>query len=82
MVVSLLSFLPQISRIRTKDDTSGISQAYVLFNFIVATYHFIVMLHLVAINPASNGLVHHPPNFEDWLDFVQFAVVWAGNLLL
>jgi hypothetical protein len=85
ILLSLTSFLPQICHLRLRNDSSGISLIYILFNLIVATeeltlgYHFIVADYKT---PYGDGITHDPPTLEDWLNVDQFLVVWLGHLVL
>lgn len=78
IVLSIASFAPQIRRIRNRGDLTGISPSYILYNLLIATFLFATALHLLAFDYEAPD----PPTTEHWLDVVQFAVVWVGQLTL
>lgn len=78
IVVSIVSFSPQINRIRHEAGCAGISIFYVLFNLIVTTYNLTVMLCAVT----DSDLVQKPPGLLDWLNVAQFAATWLCQLTL
>lgn len=82
MLCSIASFAPQVTRIRNNGACDGISVYYVLYNLIVATYNFALMLS-AAINWEEGGFIMpERPDVRDWLNLAQFTVVWLGHLFL
>lgn len=78
---STASFVPQVTRIRNNEDCTGISVYYVLFNLIIATYNFALILFAM-IEWEGSFITQQPPDARDWLNFAQFSVAWLGQLLL
>ncbi|PVH79612.1 hypothetical protein DL98DRAFT_516030 [Cadophora sp. DSE1049] len=78
LLLSCASFLPQLRLLWLRRDSSGISLYYVLFNIISATEQFTISFYCVvnSIEPAD-VFVNNPPSVGDWLNFVQFALVWV-----
>jgi hypothetical protein len=84
VVASVASFEPQITRIKNNGSCSGISVFYVLYTTMLATYSFALLLWGV-LNHERGESYFFPmeePGVPDWLNFVQFAVVWLGQLVL
>jgi hypothetical protein len=84
VVASVASFEPQITRIKNNGSCSGISVFYVLYTTMLATYSFALLLWGV-LNHERGESYFFPmeePGVADWLNFVQFAVVWLGQLVL
>lgn len=82
MIFSIASFAPQVTRIRNNGACDGISVYYVLYNLIIATYNFALMLSS-AINWGESGFIMpERPDVRDWLNLAQFTVVWLGHLIL
>lgn len=81
-ILSVLSFTPQLRRIFTSKDSTGISHYYVLFNLVSATEQFMFgLIYIVESNQPGN-FIDEPRSLGDWLNLVQFAVVWLMFLLL
>lgn len=55
--------------------------SYLLFNLIVTTYNFTLILH-VAILVEDTIWLKRPADAGDWLNLAQFAVVALGHLIL
>lgn len=83
VVASVASFEPQITRIKNNGSCSGISVFYVLYTTMLATYTFALLLWGV-LNHERGESYFFPmePGVADWLNIVQFAVVWLGQLVL
>jgi hypothetical protein len=83
VVASVASFEPQITRIRNNGSSTGISVFYVLHTTMLATYSFALLLWGV-LNHKRGESYFFPmqPGVADWLNFVQFTVVWLGQLVL
>jgi hypothetical protein len=76
IVLSALSFAPQLRLLRKRRDSSGIDLYYVLFNTMVATKLF-AWSFFVVINPIEPMAgARDPPDLGDRLNLVQLAVVW------
>lgn len=82
VVASAASFVPQLSQIRRRGDCMGISLLYVLFNLIIATFHFSLALDFVVINWPGVYLVNQPLTLSDCLNLSQFGVVFIGHLIM
>jgi uncharacterized protein with PQ loop repeat len=78
LILSFLSFLPQLHLLWSKRDSSGISPYYILFNLLSATSQLTISFYGVvnAIEP-SDVFVHNPVDAGDWLNLIHFAVVWG-----
>jgi hypothetical protein len=77
IILSFISFLPQLRLLVQRRTSSGISLYYVLFNLISATEQFTIsFLFTVTQSEESDVFVETPPNTGDWLNLVQFTVVW------
>jgi hypothetical protein len=84
IVLSLGFFIHQICRFHLRSDSNGVSITYIVLNLIVATEQFTLGLQLITIDTEGvpDGMVHTPPSAGDWLNLVQFAVVWLGHVVL
>jgi uncharacterized protein with PQ loop repeat len=88
LLLTFVSFLPQLRLLYVRKDSSGLSLFYVLFNLIVATELFTFSFLLVVNCPRdeSNGLpdlfIHDPPNVGDSINLAQFALVWVLWLVM
>ncbi|KAL3427580.1 ATP synthase F0 [Phlyctema vagabunda] len=83
IVLSLISFLPQIQRIVRKKSSVDISLTYILLNTISATEQFTLGFYLIAIHGHdADFFVGDPRNLGDWLNLTQLVVVWLASLVL
>ncbi|KAK0660439.1 hypothetical protein QBC41DRAFT_330939 [Cercophora samala] len=84
LILSLLSFQPQIARLYHRRDSAGISLYYVLFNLIIATELFSISFFHIANNRygGTDSFVHDPPSFGDLLNLAQFTVVWMAWVII
>ncbi|SMQ45154.1 unnamed protein product [Zymoseptoria tritici ST99CH_3D7] len=82
VLLSIVSFLPQLQLIWTNRHCTGISLSYILCNLIVATFHLTLALHFVVIESEGRFLSNDPPDARDWLNLIQFLVAWLGQLCL
>jgi uncharacterized protein with PQ loop repeat len=83
VILSSLSFLPQLQRIWQRKDCSGISLYYILFNLIPATEQFILTFFILVNAPKDTPLLDgKPPNKGDWLNLWQVTAVWLLFLVL
>jgi len=83
LMLSFLSFFPQLSLVFLRKDSPGISTYYTLFNLICATEQFTLGFFLVVNNINSPDVfVHDPVNTGDWLNLAQLIVVWIPWLIL
>ena len=79
LLATIASYIPQIRRIALRKDCCNISAVSFWLNHILATEQFALgILILVEYENVSDS----PPPLLAWLDFLQFAVVWAGNGVL
>ncbi|KAL2834400.1 hypothetical protein BDW59DRAFT_156332 [Aspergillus cavernicola] len=83
LVLSALSFLPQLQRIWSQKTSAGISISYVLLNLIVATEQFtIIFLLMISAPEATSNFTHDPLSTGDWLNFAQISSVLGLFLVL
>jgi hypothetical protein len=82
VVFSIASFAPQVKRIQDRGDCAGISVYYVLYNCIIATYNFALILFAAINREHDNFFMPEKPGIGDWLNFAQFTVAWLGQLFL
>lgn len=82
MVCSIASFAPQVNRIKSKGACIGISVNYILYNTILATYNFALLLWAALNYNQENMFFPQKPGVAAWLDLVQFTVAWLGQLFL
>jgi hypothetical protein len=81
LLLSFISFLPQLRLPYLRKNSSGLSLIYVLCNLIIATELLTVSFVLVvnyATEEAKPGIfVHDPPDVGDKINLAQFALVWV-----
>ncbi|KAL3428553.1 hypothetical protein BDV09DRAFT_201515 [Aspergillus tetrazonus] len=78
LLVTFISFVPQIHLLWTRKDASGISLAYVLLNLIAASEQFALSFgFLVLAKPEDEVFVHNPITVGDWLNLVQTTLLWV-----
>ncbi|VBB84422.1 Putative protein of unknown function [Podospora comata] len=84
LILTLLSFEPQIARIYHRRDSTGISLYYVLFNLIIATELFTIsFFHLVNNRcEGSDSFAHDPPNLGDLFNLAHFTAVWIAWIII
>lgn len=81
--LTIASFLPQINRTIFRQDCLGISPTYIFFNLLVATDQLGFQAYLMVANSeVLDEIVASPPTRGDWLNSIQFGVVWLMNLCL
>ncbi|KAL2823010.1 hypothetical protein BJX63DRAFT_3611 [Aspergillus granulosus] len=73
LVLTFISFLPQLHLIWRRREASGISLSYVLFNLVAATEQFALNYGFINLTTANDGIffAHDPPTFGDWLNLAQ-----------
>ena len=83
LLLTFISFLPQLWLLWVRKDSSGLSLYYALWNLIVATELF-TLSFLLVVNYAGDGslgtpdlFVHSPLNVGDRINLAQFTLVWA-----
>lgn len=82
LLLSFISFLPQLWLLWARKDSSGLSLFYVLWNLIVASELF-ALSFLLVVNSAGEALdkpgifVHNSQDVRDRINLAQFALVWA-----
>jgi hypothetical protein len=82
IILSVLSFNPQLQRLQKHGESTGISRFYILFNLVVATEQFTVGLFLIGFGLGGSKMLDSPPLFGEWLNLVQFGAVWLCHLVL
>ncbi|KAI0380575.1 hypothetical protein F5Y04DRAFT_94357 [Hypomontagnella monticulosa] len=83
LTLSLTSFIPQLNRIFSTKDSSGISLYYILFNLISSTEQFtIAFIYLVNLAGNSDVFANPRPTVGDWLNLCQTTLVWTCWLVL
>ncbi|KAL3441324.1 hypothetical protein BJX65DRAFT_313922 [Aspergillus insuetus] len=84
ILLTALSFAPQLYRIWSTADSTGVSLTYTLLNLICATEQLTVLLIFAfPASPEYEGVyVHDPLTVGDWLNIVQLGVVWSLFLIL
>ncbi|KAK8026493.1 ATP synthase F0 [Apiospora marii] len=85
LLLSGASFFPQLGRLYSRGDSSGISRYYMLCNLISATEQLTLALALL-VNTGDDGgsdfFLHNPLTLGDRLNIAQLAVVWALSLVV
>jgi len=81
VVASIASSAPQINLIRHHGNCTGISLSYLLFNLVVATYNFTLILY-AATDGEDTIWFRQPSDAGDWLNIAQFSVAALGHLVL
>lgn len=82
LVLSFLSFLPQLQLFWLRRDSSGVSLYYVLFNLVVSTELFTIDLSILTSVDGGDIFVHAPATIGDWLNLAQFGTVWVMWLVV
>ncbi|RAH39778.1 uncharacterized protein BO95DRAFT_377204, partial [Aspergillus brunneoviolaceus CBS 621.78] len=84
IVLTILSFAPQLHALWSKKSSTGISLGYVLANLLVVTEDLTKEVYLsINVPEAAAGTFKHDPfSAGDWLNFVQDLVTWALFLIL
>ncbi|KAL3447850.1 hypothetical protein BJX65DRAFT_276126 [Aspergillus insuetus] len=78
LILTFLSFRPQLHRICARNDASGIALSYILLNLIAATEQFALNFGYTALDmPSDGGFVHKSRTVGDWLDLAQTTLVWV-----
>ncbi|KAL4885398.1 hypothetical protein BJY04DRAFT_134061 [Aspergillus karnatakaensis] len=79
IILTALSFIPQLYRLFSLKTSTGISITYILFNLIVATEQFTNEFYIMVNVPEASGgmFTHEPLSRGDWLNFAQITVVWV-----
>lgn len=86
LLLSGASFVPQLGRLYSRGDSSGISRYYVLFNLISATEQltlalaFAVLVNTTNDDGGSDFFLHNPLTLGDRLNIAQLATVWLLSL--
>jgi uncharacterized protein with PQ loop repeat len=83
LILSVLSFVPQLHRTISQKNSSGISVYYVLFTLISTTEQFaLAFFYTVNHIEEPDMFVHLPVNTGDWLNLAQTAIVALIWLIL
>ncbi|KAK0761854.1 hypothetical protein N5P37_004653 [Trichoderma harzianum] len=86
LVLSLISFLPQLREFWLRRNACGISPYYVLFQLIGATELFALAFYYVVNSvqtpPGPDFFTHNPPQLGDYLNLAQMALVWVLWLIV
>lgn len=77
LLLSFVSFLPQLWLLYKRKDSAGLSFFYVFVNLVVATECFLRSFGFDFTGQNPGLFVHTPPNVGDSINLAQFAVVWA-----
>ncbi|KAI1379680.1 hypothetical protein F4677DRAFT_289765 [Hypoxylon crocopeplum] len=80
LLFSIVSFIPQYSRILSRRDCAGIAPSYILLNLIVATEQFTICLHYFVSD--EDSMIPKPRTPGDWLNLAQFSAVLLCHLVL
>ncbi|KAJ6142728.1 hypothetical protein N7471_002181, partial [Penicillium samsonianum] len=78
LILTVVSFIPQILRIWTKKNIKGISSFYILFNLISATEQLTIYIYLLFNEYDPKGgtiFLHTPPSAGDWFSLCHCAIV-------
>ncbi|KAL4954882.1 hypothetical protein BDW69DRAFT_183124 [Aspergillus filifer] len=80
IVLTALSFLPQLIRLWWRKHTTGFSTGHVLLNLFAATEQLTIDVFLMVIVPeaASGEFTHEPLTTGDWLNLAQIGTAWVG----
>jgi hypothetical protein len=81
LVLTLLSFAPQLQRLRTRQTSSGISTRYTLLQLICATEQFAITLFFALHAHETVIVVHKPRTAGDEINLAQttvLALAWLG----
>ncbi|KAL2832686.1 hypothetical protein BJY01DRAFT_253794 [Aspergillus pseudoustus] len=78
LILTAISFIPQLRRLYSKKNSLGLSPSYVLCNLIVATEQFAIIFYMMISVPEAfgNSFVHDPHTVGDWVNFAQIIVTW------
>ncbi|KAL4863566.1 hypothetical protein BDV12DRAFT_177369 [Aspergillus spectabilis] len=78
ILLTALSFAPQLYRIWSKADSTGVSLVYTLLNLICATEQLTILLFFAfpALPDYKRVFVHDPLTTGDWLNSAQLGVTW------
>ncbi|KAI9368496.1 hypothetical protein BJX61DRAFT_214425 [Aspergillus egyptiacus] len=84
ILLTTLSFLPQLHRLRSRKCSLGLSPSYVLCNLIFATEQLTNIFYMMVNYPEArwDDFVHDPVTAGDWLNFAQMAITWGLFLVL
>lgn len=88
LLLSFVSFLPQLWLLYVRKDSVGLSLFFVLFNLIVATelFAFSFLLVVNCARDKSTGkpdiFVHDPRDVGDAINLAQFTLVWVLWLVM
>ncbi|KAK4100662.1 hypothetical protein N658DRAFT_507665 [Parathielavia hyrcaniae] len=86
LLLSLVSFLPQLQRLYLLKHTSGLSLFYVLYHLVVATelftVSFVFVVNYAAERHKPDIFVHDPLNASDKINLAQFTLVWVLWLMI
>lgn len=83
LVVSILSFIPQLRLLLVRRDSSGLSLYYVFLNLLVSIELVTVAAFFVVTlaDVGSDTFVNEPPDTGDWINLAQLAVIFLLWLL-
>ncbi|KAL4946837.1 hypothetical protein BDV06DRAFT_181632 [Aspergillus oleicola] len=78
LILTLLSFVPQIRLFSRRRDCRGISLIYALTNLISATEQFAINSATVVFSGEPDDIfVHEPMIANGWLNLCQTGLVWV-----
>ncbi|RAK98709.1 uncharacterized protein BO80DRAFT_411736 [Aspergillus ibericus CBS 121593] len=84
IILTILSFTPQLHTLYTTKSSTGISIGYILSHLLVATEHLTKLTYMMINVPeaAAGQFIHDPINPGDWLNFLQTLTTWILFLTL
>ncbi|KAF7587810.1 hypothetical protein BBP40_006691 [Aspergillus hancockii] len=78
LILTFVSFVPQLRRVHQRKNSSGISLRYLLCNLISATEQLGLGLFCVVVQGERlEFFIHNPRDAGDWVNLAQFTVVWV-----
>ncbi|KAL4943535.1 hypothetical protein BDV06DRAFT_221098 [Aspergillus oleicola] len=80
IILSAVSFLPQLVRLWSRKTPTGYSTGYVLLNLFAATEQLTIDVFWMFIVPEDAGgdFIQHPLSTGDWINFAQILTVWVA----
>jgi PQ loop repeat. len=83
LVLSFVSFLPQLRRIWHQRHFKGISLHYVFYNLLLTTEQFtLLFFFMFNFSDASHLFGTDPKSPGNWINLCQLGVVWVMWLIL
>lgn len=85
LILTVLSFLPQLRHTINMNNSTVISLCYVVFNLVSATEQCILLAVLIFAMPEGRRpelIIHNPPNTLDYINVTQLIIFAIGWLVL